>query len=185
MKETRKICQDCAYCRPITEEGIVRSFGEPLKKKHLFDDYDQPMYKTCKYKEGWNYMWSDLHCDQFRSRRISAQDLRLWYEILPKRWKNYVQYFERLEIITDAERRPITLEIYLKCGTINRRWVFQTGEPRYLVTEAIDYISWLGYNHAMLHEPKMPSERSYWGINKCDKEIGGDGINPYAEQLRY
>ena len=180
----KKQCQDCAYCRPITEEGVVTSYGEALEKKHLFNDYGQPRYKTCKYKEGWGDM-CHLACEQFRSRRISAEDLRLWAEILPKRWKNYVQYFERLEIIANTERMPITLEICLKCGTISRRWVFQTGEPRYTVTEAIDYISWLGYNHAMLHGPKMPPESSYWTYNKCDKEIGGDGINPYAEKLRY
>lgn len=172
MKKEKKTCRDCMYCRPVTEEGIVREqiTFKTLPKQYLFDDYGEPVYFTCKYGISWARVEAEA-CSMFRAKRITVQDIRGWSENLPKKWEKYSRYFERLEVVVSADRQPMRMEICMQCGRQSRRWVFQAGEPRYLVTNAISEVNWFGYNQAMLHGPKMPPERQSWTYGLCDNEI--------------
>ena len=122
-------------------------------------------------------------CPDYEARPITEKDIAWWGKMLPLRWKELLgNKYVTLQIIATEE----VLEITYKYGNRDEHWFFKVGELAESASDAFATIDTDRYNQERVKQMAgEPSERSYWSDGKCDKEIGGDGINPYAEQLRY
>ena len=176
-----KLCTDCTFCTPITKAGLVTSFGEIIPEKYLFDKWGEPKFCTCaKIKKPWTGVVHS-ECENYEPRTITVKDLRWWMYMLPLRWKDK-DTINNPYLTLDISATEDRLEVVFRHGTIAKDWVFSVGDKVESVSDMIHTIDLDRYNSARIAAFNDTPDRQFSSYGKCDKEIGGDGINPYYQR---